>query len=464
MAHAVPEPMPTFPAGFRWGVSTAAHQIEGALSEDGRGPSIWDTFGHTPGVVAGGDTADVACDHYHRYAEDVALMRELGIDLYRFSVSWTRIQADGTGKANPAGLDFYRRLVDELLTAGITPALTLYHWDLPQALEDQGGWRNRDTAHRFADYATIVHDALGDRVPLWTTLNEPYGIAFVSHADGGQAPGAREGHGALAVAHHLLVAHGLAMQGLRAQRKPDNEFGLAFALCHISPATDSPADIAAARRLELLYNRSFTDPILAGRYPDGEDELWRGVSDFAFRRDGDLDLAATPMDFVGVNTYFPQYAKAALTRHPDPARRVATDIGVLDCPPAHLPRTAMGWPVEPAALTRLLRWLHDNYPGMPPMLVTENGAAYPDDVVDGRVHDPHRIAYLDGHIRAVHDAIAVGVDVRGYSCWSLLDNFEWAHGYGKRFGLVYVDFATQKRIPKASFDWYRDLVRATPRP
>lgn len=446
--------MPEFPARFLWGAATAAHQIEGALTEDGRGPSIWDTFGKTHGI---GDTADVACDHYHRYRDDVRLMRELGIGSYRFSVSWTRIQADGKGPANQRGLDFYRRLVDELLGAGITPCLTLYHWDLPQALEDGGGWRVRDTADRFADYAAVMHGTLGDRVPLWTTLNEPYGIAFVGHADGMQAPGTREGHGALAAAHHLLVGHGQAVQAMRAQHS-ESRIGIAFALSDVNPATGSPEDLAAARRLQTLYNRSFTDSILAGRYPELEAELWAGMSDFGFRRDGDLELAAIPLDFVGVQAYFPQYAKDAPTRHPDPARRVATDIGVVDCPPATLPRTAMGWPVEPDAMRRLLVWLHETYPGMPPIYITENGAAYPDTVEDGAVHDPLRIAYLDGNIRAVHAAMAEGVDVRGYFCWSLMDNFEWGHGFSKRFGLIYIDFETQERIRKDSFHWYRALA------
>jgi len=385
-------------------------------------------------------------------------MKRLGLRSYRFSVSWPRIQADGTGPANSKGLDFYSRLVDELLAAGIVPNLTLYHWDLPQALEDRGGWRVRDTAERFADYAALVHGALGDRVPMWATLNEPYGIAFVSHADGFQAPGTKEGHGALAVAHHLMVGHGLAIQAMDAQRHADNQFGIVFALSHINPATDSPEDLAAAARLETLYNRSFTDPILAARYPELETELWTGVSDFSFRREGDLALASTPLDFIGVNAYFPQYAKDVPTRYPDPARRVATDIGVMDCPPATLPRTAMGWPVEPDTMRRLVTWLHTTYPGIPPLYITENGAAYPDEVVDGAVHDPDRIAYIDGNLRAIHQAMADGVDVRGYYVWSLLDNFEWGHGFGKRFGLVHVDFDTQVRTPKSSFDWYRSVI------
>ncbi|MGA8115904.1 MAG: GH1 family beta-glucosidase [Actinocatenispora sp.] len=450
--------LPGFPDGFLWGTATASYQIEGAVDADGRGPSIWDTFARTPGAVAGDENGDVACDHYHRYAEDVDLMRRLGIGAYRFSVAWPRIQPTGKGPVNKAGLDFYQRLVDELVGAGITPALTLYHWDLPQALEDAGGWRVRDTAERFAEYAAVVHAALGDRVPLWTTLNEPYCSSFIGYAEGRHAPGAQEGHGALAAAHHLMVGHGLALRAMREQRHGDERFGITLNLSHVTPATNAPADRAAAARAELLSNRVFTDPVLAGHYPAGERELWGEISDFSFRRDGDLDLAHEPLDFLGLNNYFPTYAKAAPTREPDPARRVATDIDVVDCPPAALPRTAMGWPVEPEGLRRLLNWLHHTYPRLAPIYITENGSAYPDEVVDGRVTDQHRIDYLNGHLRAVRAAIHDGVNVRGYFAWSLMDNFEWAYGYAKRFGLVYVDYATQQRIPKASYHWYHDVV------
>ncbi|WP_028925162.1 GH1 family beta-glucosidase [Pseudonocardia acaciae] len=444
-----------FPDGFLWGAATASYQIEGAVHEDGRGRSIWDTFAHTPGRTARGDTGDVACDHYHRYREDVALMRELGLGAYRFSVAWPRIQPDGKGPANPAGLDFYQRLVDELLAGGITPCVTLYHWDLPQALEDAGGWRARETAERFAEYATLVHAALADRVPMWITLNEPYCSAFVGYAEGRHAPGAREGHGALAAAHHLLVGHGLALRALREQRRGDERLGLTLNLNHVRPATSDPADVAAAGRAELLYNRVFTDPVLAARWPDGERELWSSITDFSFRRDGDLDLIGQPLDFLGLNNYFPSYAKHAPTADEDPAHRAATDIDMLENPPAELPRTAMGWPVEPDGLGRLLRWLRDEYPGLPPIHITENGSAYPDTP---GVDDTARVAYLDSHLRAVRAAIEDGVDVRGYFCWTLMDNFEWAYGYTKRFGLVYVDYPTQRRIPKASFRWYRELI------
>jgi beta-glucosidase len=450
---------PAFPPDFLWGASTASYQIEGAIDEGGRGPSIWDTFSHTPGKVARGDHGDVACDHYHRYREDVELLRELGVGVYRFSVAWPRIQPDGKGPANPEGLDFYQRLVDELLRAGITPCLTLYHWDLPQALEDAGGWRVRDTAERFAEYAGLVHAALADRVPLWGTLNEPYCSAFVGYSEGRHAPGAKEGHGALAAAHHLLVGHGLAIQAMRALGNGSQRLGITLNLSHVTPATAEAADVAAAARGELLHNRVFSDPILGGRWPAGERELWSPISDFDFRRDGDLELIGQPLDFLGVNNYYPSYAKHAPTADEDTEHRVATEINVVENPPAQLPRTSMGWPVEPAGLGRLLRWLRDEYPGLPPIYITENGCAYPDELdADKQVEDPDRIAYLDRHLRAVHAAIADGVDVRGYFCWSLLDNFEWAWGYAKRFGLVYVDYPTQLRIPKASYRWFREMI------
>jgi beta-glucosidase len=401
----------------------------------------------------------VACDHYHRYREDVALLRDLGVGSYRFSVAWPRIQPDGKGPANPEGLDFYQRLVDELLRAGITPCLTLYHWDLPQALEDAGGWRVRDTAERFAEYAGLVHAALADRVPLWGTLNEPYCSAFVGYSEGRHAPGAKEGHGALAAAHHLLVGHGLAIQAMRARGNGSQRLGITLNLSHVTPATAEAADVAAAARGELLHNRVFSDPILGGRWPAGERELWSPISDFDFRRDGDLELIGQPLDFLGVNNYYPSYAKHAPTADEDTEHRVATEINVVENPPAQLPRTSMGWPVEPAGLGRLLRWLRDEYPGLPPIYITENGCAYPDELdADKQVEDPDRIAYLDRHLRAVHAAIADGVDVRGYFCWSLLDNFEWACGYAKRFGLVYVDYPAQLRIPKASYRWFREMI------
>jgi beta-glucosidase len=447
------------PPGFELGVATAAYQIEGGVHEGGRGPSIWDTFSHTPGRVAGGDTGDVACDHYHRYDQDVALMADLGVDSYRLSVAWPRIQPQGRGPANQAGLAFYDRLVDSLLERGIVPAVTLYHWDLPQALEDGGGWRNRDTALRFAEYAALVHDHLGDRVRRWITLNEPWCSSILGYASGRHAPGVSEGEGALAAAHHLLLGHGLAVAALRADGRQGQQVGITLNLQPVSAATSSPQDVAASERALVQSNLLFTDPVLDGRYPAAARQIYAPLTDFGFLRDGDLATIGAPLDFLGVNYYFPSRVRAADYVQADPALRTADDLGteMVISPDEEL--TAMGWPVEPAGLTRLLVWLRDRYPGLPPIYITENGRAC-DDVVspDGRVDDPDRVRYLDGHLRAVTDAIEAGVDVRGYYCWSLMDNFEWAEGYFKRFGLVHVDYPTQRRTPKSSFSWFRSLI------
>jgi beta-glucosidase len=447
------------PPGFELGVATAAYQIEGAVNEGGRGASIWDTFSHTPGRVAGGDTGDIACDHYHRYVEDVALMEDLGVDSYRLSVAWPRIQPDGRGAANLTGLAFYDRLVDSLLDREIAPAVTLYHWDLPQALEDVGGWRNRDTAARFAEYAALVHEHLGDRVQRWITLNEPWCSSLLGYANGRHAPGVSEGQGALAAAHHLLLGHGLAVAALRADARPGQQVGITLNLQPVSAATSSSQDVAASERALLQANLLFTDPVLDGRYPALARQIYAPLTDFGYLHDGDLATIAAPLDFLGVNYYFPSRVRAAPYVQDNPALRTADDLGaeVVISPEEEL--TAMGWPVEPAGLTRLLEWLRDRYPRLPPIYITENGRAC-DDVVtpDGQVDDPDRVRYLDGHLRAVADAIDAGVDVRGYYCWSLMDNFEWAEGYSKRFGLVYVDYATQQRTRKSSFKWFRSLI------
>jgi len=447
------------PRGFELGVATASYQIEGAVDEGGRGPSIWDTFSHTPGRVVGGDTGDVACDHYHRYAQDVALMADLGVDSYRLSVAWPRIQPLGRGAANPQGLAFYDRLVDALLERGIAPALTLYHWDLPQALEDVGGWRNRDTAQRFAEYAALVHDHLGDRVQRWITLNEPWCSSILGYANGRHAPGAKEGEGALAAAHHLLLGHGLAVAALRADASQGQQVGITLNLQPVTAATTSAADIAASERSLMQSNLLFTDPVLEGQYPELARRTYAGLTDFGFLHDGDLATIAAPLDFLGVNYYFPSRVREAPYLQADPALRTADDLGTADVLEPGEELTAMGWPVEPAGLTRLLVWLRDTYPMLPPIYVTENGRAC-DDVVDagGQVDDPDRVRYLDGHLRAVMDAVDAGVEVRGYYCWSLMDNFEWAEGYGKRFGLVHIDYATQRRTPKTSFAWFRGLI------
>ena len=447
------------PHRFELGVATAAYQIEGAAGEDGRGPSIWDTFSHSPGRVVDGDTGDIACDHYHRYPQDVRLMGDLGVDSYRLSVAWPRIQPEGQGVANLAGLAFYDRLVDALLEQGIAPAVTLYHWDLPQALEEVGGWRNRDTAQRFAEYAALVHEHLGDRVQRWITLNEPWCSSFLGYATGWHAPGAQEGEGALAAAHHLLLGHGLAVAALCADPREGQQVGITLNLQPVSAATNSAQDIAASERALLRSNLLFTDPVLEGRYPDLARETYAGFTDFGFLRDGDLATIAAPLDFLGVNYYFPSKVRAAPYAQDDPALRTADDLGTQEVIDPDEELTAMGWPVEPAGLTRLLKWLRDTYPTLPPIYITENGRAC-DDVLDadGQVDDPDRVRYLDGHLRAVVDAIVAGVDVRGYYCWSLMDNFEWAEGYSKRFGLVHIDYATQHRTPKASFGWFRSLI------
>jgi beta-glucosidase len=447
------------PPGFELGVATAAYQIEGAVNEGGRGASIWDTFSHTPGRVAGGENGDVACDHYHRYGQDVSLMSDLGVDSYRLSVAWPRIQPGGRGAANVAGLGFYDRLVDSLLEAGIAPAVTLYHWDLPQALEDGGGWRNRDTAARFAEYAALVHDHLGDRVQRWITLNEPWCSSFLGYANGRHAPGVREGAGALAAAHHLLLGHGLAVAALRADAREGQQVGITLNLQPVSAATSSSQDVAASERALLSADLLFTDPVLQGRYPALARQVYAPLTDFGFLHDGDLATIAAPLDFLGVNYYFPSRVRAAAYTEDNPALRTADDLGTQEVISPDDELTAMGWPVEPAGLTRLLTWLRDTYPTLPPIYITENGRACQDVVApDGQVDDPDRVRYLDGHLRAVVDAIQAGVDVRGYYCWSLLDNFEWAEGYSKRFGLVHVDYATQQRTPKSSFSWFRSLI------
>ncbi|MGW1809602.1 GH1 family beta-glucosidase [Streptomyces sp. NPDC002078] len=452
---AFPEP----PPGFRFGVATAAYQMEGAHDEDGRGPSIWDTYSHTPGRTLGGATGDTACDHYHRYPEDVALLRELGVDGYRFSISWPRLLRDGTGAVNRKGLDFYDRLIDDLLAAGIAPAATLYHWDLPQALEDRGGWRVRETTEAFTEYAALAAERYGDRVERWITLNEPFCSAFVGYAEGRHAPGAREGRGALAAAHHLLVAHGLAVRELRAAGA--REVGITLNLDRLHAASDHPEDLAALRRAEVLHNEVWTEPLFAGRYPEHEAETWEGLADGPWRRPGDLQLIGAPMDFVGINFYRPITVEAAPHREDDPELRTAMDIGAAEPNPYGTRLTTMGWPVVPSALTELLCGLHARYPQLPPVWITENGSAEDDTVApDGQVHDEERIDYLAGHLTAVADAIAAGVDVRGYYVWSLLDNFEWARGYEQRFGLVRVDYDTLTRIPKDSYDWYRGLITA----
>ena len=445
----------SFPAGFLWGAATSAYQVEGAVGAGGRGSSIWDTFSRTPGAVHDGDTGEVAADHYHRYAEDVALMAELGLRAYRFSVAWPRVQPTGRGPAEQRGLDFYRRLVDLLLERGIEPWLTLYHWDLPQALEDEGGWAGRDLAGRFADYAALVYGALHDRVRCWTTLNEPWCAAFLGYGAGIHAPGVRDRARAVRAAHHLLLAHGTAVQAMRALA-PGNQLGITLNLYPTAAASDDPADADLARRVDGLQNRLFLDPVLRGAYPADVLADLDGLTGLSFVRSGDAATIAAPIDLLGVNYYEP-YVVAADGAGTAPG--VSPFVGAEAARFVRNGRhTANGWSVDGGGLYELLLRLHREYPPVP-LAVTENGAAFHDHLdADGRVHDPERISYLDEHVRAVQRALAEGVEVRGYFVWSLLDNFEWAEGYSKRFGLVYVDFATQERVPKDSAAWYRQVI------
>ncbi len=448
--------MLTFPDGFRWGTATSAYQIEGAVHADGRTDSIWDTFVRRPGVIDGGDTGDVVADHYHRWREDLALLRELGAGDYRFSVAWPRIEPR-PAVLDHRGLDFYDRLVDNLCAAGITPVLTLYHWDLPQWLEDQGGWANRHTAWRFAAYAAVVARRLGDRVRTWTTLNEPWCSAFLGHGSGIHAPGHRDPDLALRATHHLLLAHGAAVTALRASLPAHTEISLTLNLHQVRPATATPADADAARRIDGIANRIFLDPVLGRGYPADVLADVAHLSRFDVVRDGDLDRIAAPIDSLGVNYYSPTTVAADPDAPETPA--YPGSAGVRFRPPSG-PVTAMGWPVDPSGLTDILVRLTADAPGLP-LLVTENGAAYADHIdPDGRVRDGERSAYLLGHVRAVHAAIARGVDVRGYFAWSLLDNFEWSFGCAKRFGLVHVDYASLRRTPKDSFHAYAALARA----
>ncbi|WP_035795187.1 glycoside hydrolase family 1 protein [Kitasatospora mediocidica] len=465
----------TFPTGFLWGAATAAYQIEGAVREDGRTPSIWDTFSHTPGRVHAGDTGDQATDHYHRYREDVALMGDLGLQAYRFSISWSRVQPTGRGPAVERGLDFYRRLTDQLLEAGIQPVATLYHWDLPQELEDRGGWPERDTAERFGEYAALAAEALRDRVAVWTTLNEPWCSAFLGYGSGVHAPGRTDPRAALRAAHHLNLGHGRAVAALRSTLPAGSQVAVSLNLHQVRALTQAPADLDAARRIDAVGNRIFTGPILQGGYPaDLRTDTEHLVDWDALVHPGDEQAIGAPLDLLGINYYTPTLVSAppADAVAPTPAKAAEHDAhGASEHSPwpgsesvlFHQPpgdRTAMGWSIDSSGLFDLVTGVARANPGLG-LLITENGAAFEDVLTaDGEVHDPERIAYLHTHLAAVHQAIAAGADVRGYFLWSLLDNFEWAYGYAKRFGAVYVDYPTQRRIPKASAHWYAATARA----
>ena len=435
--------MNAFPPQFIWGAATSAYQIEGATREDGRGESIWDRFCTVPGKVRAGESGDVACDFYHRYREDIALLQELGVGAFRFSVAWPRVIPEGRGRVNNAGLDFYDRVVDALLEAGIRPFVNLYHWDLPQPLEDAGGWPERATAEAFAAYAEVVAERLGDRVKDWITHNEPFCTSWLGYGMGVHAPGRTSVPDALAASHHVLLSHGWAVDAIR-RSAPDAAVGIVFDSWPCHPETDAPEDIAAAWAADGVGNRWFFDPVLRGAYP--EDVLERFADAAPLVLAGDLAAIATPLDFVGVNNYSRHIIRAGAEGEPVDVRAPSGAV------------TDMGWEVYAPGIKEVLIRLHEDY-GVQSIYVAENGAAFTDvRTHDGRVHDVERTAYLREYLGAVGDALALGVPVRGYFVWSLLDNFEWAEGYSKRFGLVYVDYPTLERVPKDSFSWYRDLI------
>ncbi|WP_049822500.1 GH1 family beta-glucosidase [Arthrobacter sp. H41] len=459
----------TWPEGFLWGSATAAAQVEGASHDGGKEDSVWDAFARVPGAIANGDNLKDAVQHYDRMPEDVRIMKELGLGSYRFSTSWARVRP-GDRAANATGLDFYSRLVDELLEAGILPWLTLYHWDLPQALEEKGGWANRDTAYRFVEYANDVYSALGDRVQHWTTFNEPFCSSLLGYAAGVHAPGRQEPRAAVAAIHHQHLAHGLAVNELRSRGA--SQLGITLNLSNSIPRDPSdPVDLDAARRFDSLQNRVFLDPILRGAYP--EDTL-ADLEQFGIRailQPGDLEIIGTPLDFLGVNHYHDDLVSGHSVDEGSDGHSGGADRPTSSCwigseditfPSRGLPRTAMGWEVNPDGLRKLLLRLGEEYPTLPPLYITENGAAY-DDVVssDGAVHDAERTRFVLDHIASVKDAIDQGADVRGYFVWSLLDNFEWSWGYGKRFGIVRVDYDSFQRTIKDSGHAYASLIAST---
>lgn len=448
----------TFPQDFVFGTATASYQIEGAANEDGRCPSIWDTFSHTPGTTLAGDTGDVATDSYHRWREDLALLKDLGVDAYRFSIAMPRIMPTPNGVVNDRGLDFYERIVDALLESGIKPVVTLYHWDLPQYLGDEGGWLNRKTAYALADYTSVVANRLGDRVDTWTTLNEPWCSSYLSYGAKEHAPGLGLGPGAFPAVHHLNLAHGLMVQAVRVELGESAKCSVTLNLAL------NRGDADACHRLDLISNRAFLDPMLRGRYPDELFAITKGICDWSFVQPGDLEQIHQSIDVLGINYYstnllamgdrpqFPQSTEAS----------TAPGASDVDWLPTEGPHTDMGWNIDPDGLHDLLVRVHDNYPEVL-LMVTENGMACKDQLVvnndgDKAVHDADRIDYLQRHLAAARRAMGEGVPLTGYFVWSLLDNFEWYFGYARRFGITYVDYATQERIPKDSFLWYRDFI------
>ncbi|WP_026555778.1 GH1 family beta-glucosidase [Arthrobacter sp. 35W] len=467
-----PWPVPVLPEGFSLGAATAAYQIEGGTRDGGRGPSGWDAFAALPGSILNGDTADVACDHYHRVPEDVALLKDLGVDAYRFSVAWPRIQPEGSGPANAAGLAFYDRLVDDLLAAGIAPMATLYHWDTPLPLEHSGGWLNRATAERFGEFAAVVGDALGDRIDKWVTVNEPATVTLNGYGLGIHAPGKELLFDALPAAHHQLLAHGLAVQALRAASVAGG-IGITNVHSPVSPADpSSPADVLYAELFDAVHNRIFADPVLLGRYPQLPGELAGMLDALHAAPQTDLDVISEPLDFYGLNYYAPTRIAAGSGAESSPdgiaAAMAALPFRLADWP--EYPTTGFGWPVAPEHFGTALEQMRDRYAGhLPPVYITENGASFPDEVADsGVVQDHRRVDFLARHLHSALEAVkpggrAEGVDLRGWFAWSLMDNFEWAAGYSQRFGLVHVDFDTLVRTPKASYHWLRGLIRSRPR-
>ncbi|MFF1879603.1 GH1 family beta-glucosidase [Leifsonia sp. NPDC058230] len=446
-----------FPSDFAWGTATAAYQIEGSTTADGRGPSVWDSFVRIPGAIADGSTGEVADDHYRRWPEDLELMSGLGVNAYRFSISWTRIQPDGTGPADRRGLDFYRRLAEACLARGIAPWVTLYHWDLPQALEDRGGWLNRDTSERFRDYAGEVYTALGDVVTDWITLNEPHAAAFAGYSGGVHAPGLRLGDGAAARAgHHLLLGHGLALRTARELLPASARVGITLDIWPMRPASSAPEDVAAARLVDGGQNRFFLDPVLGGGY-DPEVIAAFGESDwFNALPSEDAALISAPVDFAGMNYYGARSVSAA---RPDLIEAEGDQPGgeLARFVDDGAPKTQMGWPIHPEGLVEGLRMFHELAPDLP-LYVTENGSAWPDELVDGAVDDVDRERYLFDHLSACRDAVAEGIPLKGYFAWTLLDNFEWQFGFSRRFGLFHVDYETQQRTIKRSGRAYARLL------
>ena len=430
---------------FTWGVATSSYQIEGGAKEGGRGPSIWDTFSRVPGAIVNGDNGDIACDHYNRYSEDLDLIKWLGVNAYRFSIAWPRIFPNGTGNPNQVGIDFYDRLIDGALERGITPWPTLYHWDLPQALQDKGGWNNRECAKCFAEYAHLMAEKFGDRVKNWTTLNEPFCSAWLGYLFGVMAPGIKDLQTAINASHHLLLGHGLATQAIRSVNS-DLRVGIVLNLTPATPLHDSAADLAAAKLADGFDNRWYADPIFKGSYPK---DIVEGFGKEVPIHSGDMQAISSPLDFLGINFYTRQTITSDESAKPLPYKPILVD-GVE--------RTAMGWEVHPQSLTDIIMRVHHEY-APPEIYITENGSAWEDSMVDGKIDDKSRVSYLERHLDAMLAAKSQGAPVLGYFAWSLMDNFEWAFGYSKRFGIVYVDYETQKRIPKSSAHYYRDRIK-----